>query len=591
MKKIQNKILVLSLVNTLVVVIALGLISISFISSNQKDSLKMMDDNLRGSFDLLISSQVESAMSVMQNYYEMSERGELSLDEAKTLAANALRSMKYGKDGYFWADTYDGTNVVLLGRDTEGTNRLESQDSFGNYYMKDIINNGKLSGGGYSDYYFPKAGEDEPLPKRSFSQEFKPFGWIIGTGNYTDDIDIIINDEKTNMNVQTSKNISMMVIISIIIAIIFIIVAGFIGMRIAKPIEETSNLIREISTGDFTVRIPQKYLNRKDEVGRIANSLQNMTVSLKNMIQSVSTHLTEVEGSFSQVYIDIDSLQSEIEGVASTTGEISAGMEETVASSQEMNSTVMEIEDAAESIAFKAQDGATTASEINERAKNLKVSVIHSQTNAMKVLEEAKETLEIAIEESKSVEQITVLSDGILQITNQTNLLALNAAIEAARAGEAGKGFAVVADEIRKLADDSKSIATQIQEIIKVVEQSVSNLANNSNKLLGFVSTDVKNDYALMFESTEQYEKDASYVDDIVTDFSATSEELLASIQNMMKSIEEITLATNDGANGVSSIAENTNKISDKSNQVMDLTKQVKQGTVDLKNTLSLFKL
>lgn len=284
-------------------------------------------------------------------------------------------------------------------------------------------------------------------------------------------------------------------------------------------------------------------------------------------------------------------MQNQINDVASTTEQISAGMEETAASSEEMNATVHEINNAAESISVKAEDGAKTAHEINERAKKLKSQVILSQSNAMNMLNEVEGKLKNAIDQSKSVSQITSLSDAILEITSQTNLLALNAAIEAARAGEAGKGFAVVAEEIRKLADDSKNTTTKIQEIIKIVEQSVINLSSSSNQILEFVSTDVKNDYELMLTSSNQYGNDASNINDLILNFSATSEELVATIQNMTKSIEEITLATNEGAIGVSRISSNTGIVLDEYAEIINQTSNVKESSTKLIETVTAFKL
>jgi methyl-accepting chemotaxis protein len=134
-----------------------------------------------------------------------------------------------------------------------------------------------------------------------------------------------------------------------------------------------------------------------------------------------------------------------------------------------------------------------------------------------------------AIENSKVVEQISILSESIIQITAQTNLLALNASIEAARAGEAGRGFTVVAEEIRKLAEQSKGVVSKIQNITDQVKDSVNHLADSSNKLLEFMSTDVNNDYMSMLEIADKYNLDASFVSSMVSDFDSTSNDLLKS--------------------------------------------------------------
>jgi methyl-accepting chemotaxis protein len=141
--------------------------------------------------DQLIKAQTQQAVSMLETVYEGSFNGKYSLDEAKTLGANLLRNLRYGdqKEGYFWADTTNGTNIVLYGRkDVEGKNRLNDQVN-GIYYIQEIIANGKKIGGGFTNYYFPKKDGDQPLAKRSYSLYFAPFDWIIGTGYYIEDLD------------------------------------------------------------------------------------------------------------------------------------------------------------------------------------------------------------------------------------------------------------------------------------------------------------------------------------------------------------------------------------------------------------------
>jgi methyl-accepting chemotaxis protein len=266
-------------------------------------------------------------------------------------------------------------------------------------------------------------------------------------------------------------------------------------------------------------------------------------------------------------------------------------MEETAASTQEMNATSAEIENAIESVAEKAQHGAQTGNEINQRAAELGVSFKESYDNGQRIFANVTKKLEKALEESKAVEQINVLADSILGITEQTNLLALNAAIEAARAGEAGKGFAVVAEEIRHLAEDSKNTVSKIQDVTKIVVGSVDNLAANSNELLGFVKNDVANDYRTMLDSTSQYNNDADKINELVTDLSATSQQVLASIQNMTKTINEVTTASNEGAGGTSNIAEKAAVISEKAEEILSSINSTKDGANELNGMVIKFKL
>jgi methyl-accepting chemotaxis protein len=136
--------------------------------------------------DQIIKTEVLKAIAMLQGVYDQSQKEGLTLDQAKKIGADKLRALRYGADnqGYFWADTVEGLNIVLYGRkDTEGRNRYNDQLN-GIYYIRELIKNGLKPGGGYTNYYFPKMGQKEPLPKRSYSILFKPFGWVVGTGYY-----------------------------------------------------------------------------------------------------------------------------------------------------------------------------------------------------------------------------------------------------------------------------------------------------------------------------------------------------------------------------------------------------------------------
>ena len=141
-------------------------------------------ENAKISRDALIKCEVETAISLLQAIHIKQQSGEMTIEVAKKLGADLLRELKYGTDGYFWADTTGGVNVVLYGRkDVEGRNRLEDKDGNGVFYVKEFLEKGKGEGG-YVNYSFSKKGEAAQQPKRSYVLEFKPFGWVVGTGYY-----------------------------------------------------------------------------------------------------------------------------------------------------------------------------------------------------------------------------------------------------------------------------------------------------------------------------------------------------------------------------------------------------------------------
>ena len=131
--------------------------------------------------DLLIKSEVETAISMLQAIHKTQK---LTLEQAKELGADLLRELSYGADGYFWADTTEGVNVVLYGRkDVEGKSRLENKDQKGTFYIREFLEKAKV-GGGYVEYWFPKKGQTAGHSKRSYVLLFEPFGWVVGSGYY-----------------------------------------------------------------------------------------------------------------------------------------------------------------------------------------------------------------------------------------------------------------------------------------------------------------------------------------------------------------------------------------------------------------------
>ena len=567
--KVQTKLIIVMLA-TIVALVLCAVISSESMKQLESKALETLEADERASYDEQIKQQVDNVISLCLTIYDQYQAGVYTEEEAKKLAADEIRQLRYGDAGYFWVDQYDGTNVVLLGNDTEGTNRMETKDANGYQMVKEIIRVGQEADGGYTDYVFPKEGETEPSPKRSYSKAFEPFGWVIGTGNYTDYIDDQVASIEKDFSSYVTGRMTLFIISTLIEGIIVVLLLIMIIISIIRPLKKCISSIGVMEQGDFSQAMGTALLKRRDDFGKLAASLESMRNEMSGLIGEVKSQATEITRMVQEIDDNIQALDEEIENVSATTEELAAGMEETAASSEEINAMSHEIESAAKSIATRSQDGATEADDIRDRAVGIKKTTTENDERTKAIHAEINEGLTKALEDIKVVDQIGVLAESIMEITGQTNLLALNASIEAARAGEAGKGFAVVADEIRVLAEQSKAAVVHIQDVTKNVVESVTNLADGAKKLLEFVGTDVVDSFAGFSDMADSYSNDAGKIDGLVTDFSASSEQLLASINGVMDAIGEVSKAATEGATGTNDIAEKTGVVVEKAAEIKE---------------------
>ena len=183
--KLRSKLMVY--VGLLILSAVLVLTSISYLSL--RSAYQQTAEAQKEKLDQMIQSQVECLVGVLETNYARFENGEITDEQARENAAYIVRSTRYNNGtGYFWADMADGTNAVHINSEVEGTNRYNTQDEKGNYFVRDTIAAGDKAGGGFIDFYFTKPGESEAKAKRGFIKKFEPYGWYIGTGNYEEDM-------------------------------------------------------------------------------------------------------------------------------------------------------------------------------------------------------------------------------------------------------------------------------------------------------------------------------------------------------------------------------------------------------------------
>ena len=585
---VRWKMIILALI-TLIGTLAIGVLAVNRMLVMEAGSESVLRASIEEDYDENIKNQVDNAISMLDAVYAGYENGDYSYEEAETRGADLLRELRYGDGGYFWADTYDGDNVVLLGSATEGTNRMETKDADGYQMVKEIIRVGQEPDGGYTDYVFPKEGETESSPKRSYSRAFEPFGWVVGTGNYIDYIDETVAKETQAMKQNVNNALIAIIGTGSLLVVIVMAVCLYMAFSLSKSFQVALAYISHITKGDFSQPLPVQLENRRDDFGILGERLENMKCQVRDLIKEVKNESYVIGEVVDAVKTNVITLNGNIEDVSATTEELAASMEETAASSDTIKSMSLEIEEAAKNIANRSQDGAQQAADIHERASKAQADTREQRAHASQIHNEIRESLTKALEAAKVVQQIEVLSSAIMEITNQTNLLALNASIEAARAGEAGKGFAVVATEIGGLADQSKQTVAQIQKVTEEVTTSVAQLSSDAEQLLAFVGNDVVASYDMFDAVADAYNQDAGKIDVLISDFSATSEELLASIDGVLDAMEGIATATNEGAKGTTDIAQKTVEVKSEADTVTEEVGRCDQTAQRLTQEISVF--
>lgn len=353
-----------------------------------------------------------------------------------------------------------------------------------------------------------------------------------------------------------------------VMAVIFMVAAVIsfaVSMKmIINPLKNANqglgSIIQKLETneGDLTVRLENK---SGDEIGQIIgginrflDTLQHAMISIKsgsymihNSTENISTHLLESKDSTSNVSAALNELSASMEEISSTIQNIDYGAQNVLT--------------AANTIAEDAKSNSIHMSDIVMRAEKIRAESNESKEQTIHIVDDIKVTMSASIQNSRSVEKINELTENILGISSQTNLLALNASIEAARAGEAGKGFAIVADEIRKLAENTRDTANDIQNISGMVTKSVEELVKNANKIMEYITDKVLDDYDGFVDVANSYKTDADTINEMLVRFSIGSDELRGISTNIANGIQGITLAVDESVNVVISSSENTNSL------------------------------
>jgi methyl-accepting chemotaxis protein len=537
----------------------------------------IVDNEIAG---VLIAVRDGLELSEFANRIQYGNSGEAFIinDQGRTIAHADINLMKQ-IIGTTSADTTSSASVVETGNtaDTASSASVSAESKFSELgfsrfsEVQKQMTEGKT---GFEEY------EYNGISKVSGFAPIEGYGWSVAVAVNKDEVLAGLSELKIAF-----------LLISFLFLLTGLVVAYFIGKNLSSPIVYLTKQCSIMSDGDFTKTMAEKYSKRRDEIGGLARGFNKINENVSKIVRNVISEANTVSKAIEIVNENMSALTAEIKNMSDITQELSSQIQETSAMAEEMSATSVEIESAIDSIANKAQEGAEYVNQVSKRAKELKINALESQKSAHDMRLNIDVNMKKALEESKSVERIKILSDVILGISSQTNLLALNAAIEATHAGETGQGFAVVASEIRKLAEHSKQTVNEIQEVTKLVLESVQNLSASSSEYLEFLGTKVVNDYDMLVETGEQYNHDAQIVDSMVTDFSATSQQLYAAIQSMANAINDVSKAASKGAFETANMSSKSAIVVERANEVLNQVYAVNESSSKLLKLVSTFKV
>ncbi|NMF91062.1 methyl-accepting chemotaxis protein [Aromatoleum petrolei] len=507
-----------------------------------------MEDERKGT----VQHSVESVHGTLEYFQKREAAGELSREDAQAAAKAAIKGLRHGDGEYFFiTDMHPHTLMHPIKPELDGRDMSDAADPKGKRLFVEFVKVVRKDGAGFVDYLWPKPGESEPQPKISYVKGFAPWGWIIGTGVYVNDMNRVFWRQTTQTLVFAGVAVLLLILVS------WRIGRGILRQLGGEP-SELQRIAARIAERDLTSHVKVK----EDDSRSITYAMDQMQSRLAEVIRRVRDNAHDVTDAVHQA---ADAGQA-IHDAALHQTEVAGS---TAAAIEQMAVSIAHVSDNTD----EARSNSQRTAEVAQRGEDLARDASEGIAQISDTVTSAAKQIQVLRDRSGEIGEI---ADVIREISDQTNLLALNAAIEAARAGEQGRGFAVVADEVRKLAERTGAATAQISQVIVSVKAETESAVASIEEIVPKV------------DSGARRSKEAA---DALRQIREGAHDTLGRLEDVVLSMKELTAASNSVATNMQEVAQMAERSSSEIRSSTESTEKLKHSAEALEALTAGFRV